>query len=167
MRGGGSGIFFLASWRIGFSIFVWIGSVLFLFLLWQCLKSFLQAVKDQGWVFLILFRSKTSAMLLLRAALFCEAEPVQATGRRGREREADVFTVNCPPTNPYCPAEQSARQVSSLTNLESTLPNTPTPSVEPPPYNSVLHNTPEDPPPAYDSLYTQKDNRRTDNLPPV
>ena len=47
---GGSGILFLASWRIGFSIFVWIGSVLFLFLLWQCLKSFLQAVKDQGWV---------------------------------------------------------------------------------------------------------------------
>ena len=50
MRGGGSGIFLLASWRIGFSIFIWIGSVLFLFLLWQCLKSFLQAVKDQGFV---------------------------------------------------------------------------------------------------------------------
>ena len=142
--------------------------VLFLFLLWQCLKSFLQAVKDQGWVFLMISRGyKTDDFLLLRAALFCEAEPVQATGRRGREREADVFTVNCPPTNPYCPAEQSARRVSSLSHLESTLPNTPTPSVEPPPYTSVLHNTPEEPPPAYDSLFTQKDNQRTDNLPPV
>ena len=50
MRGGGTGIFLLASWRIGFSIFVWLGTVLFLFLLWQCLKSFLQAVKDQGYV---------------------------------------------------------------------------------------------------------------------
>ena len=105
-------------------------------------------------------------MLLVRTALFCEAEPVQAAGRRGRERESEVFTVNCPPTNPYCP-DHSARQMSSLTGLEYTLPNTPTPSVEPPPYNSVLNNTPEDPPPAYDSLYTQKDNQRTDNLPPV
>lgn len=99
--------------------------------------------------------------------MFCDAETVQPqpSGGRSRERDCDVFTVNCPPSNPYW--DQSARQVSSLTNLEYTLPNTPTPSVAPPPYNSVLHNTPEEPPPAYESLYTQKDNPRADNLPPV
>ena len=105
-------------------------------------------------------------IFLPRTALFCDAETVQPPGGRSRERDSDVYTVNCPPTNPYCP-DHSGRQVSSHTSLEYTLPNTPTPSVDPPPYNSVLHNTPEDPPPAYESLYTQKDNPRPDNLPPV
>ena len=103
-------------------------------------------------------------IFLLRTALFCDTDPVLPT--RERQREGDVYTVHCPPGNPYCP-EQSARRVSGLSSLEYTLPNTPTPSVAPPPYNSVLHNTPEDPPPAYESLYTQKDNPRPDNLPPV
>ena len=120
---------------------------------------------------------------ITRSALFCDnSENVQSITRRRRDRDPDIYTVSCPPpARQYCP---DLRQ-SSLTGptssgqlfyywvfwndilwigsqLDYTLPNTPTPSVEPPPpsYNSVQVEA-EDPPPAYDSLY------RKDNLPPV
>ena len=116
-----------------------------------------------------------------RSALFCDnSENVQSITRRRRDRDPDIYTVSCPPpARQYCP---DLRQ-SSLTGptssgqlfyywvfwndilwigsqLDYTLPNTPTPSVEPPPpllYNSVQVEA-EDPPPAYESLYRQSEN---------
>ena len=49
MRGAGaSGIFLLASWRLGFTLFLWITTIFFLLLIFKCLKSLALALKDQG-----------------------------------------------------------------------------------------------------------------------
>jgi len=49
MRGAAvSGVFLLASWRVGFSLFLWIATIFLILLIFKCLKSLALAIKDQG-----------------------------------------------------------------------------------------------------------------------
>ena len=43
-----SGIFLLASWRLGFTLFLWITTIFLLLLVVKCLKSLALALKNQG-----------------------------------------------------------------------------------------------------------------------
>ena len=49
MRGAAlSGVFFFASWRLVFSLFLWISTIFLIVLVFKCLKSLALAIKDQG-----------------------------------------------------------------------------------------------------------------------
>ena len=43
-----SGLFLVASWRTGFSLFLWLGLILVIFFLFQCVKSLILGIKEQG-----------------------------------------------------------------------------------------------------------------------
>ena len=63
MRGAAvSGVFLLASWRVGFSLFLWIATIFLILLIFKCLKSLALAIKDQGWDFAT---TTTMTMLLM------------------------------------------------------------------------------------------------------
>ena len=127
MRGAASGVFLLASWRVGFSLFLWIATVFLFFLIFRCLKSLVVAIKDQGLAVLALEPGTPHRR-------HCGLYTVE--GRGGRDR----------------PGWRAA----SHTEPELYLPpNTPAPP-SPPPYSSLAPARPEEPPPTYASLYPAK-----------
>jgi len=161
---GASGVFLVASWRTGFSLFLWLGLILVVFFLFQCIKSLLLGLKEQGMSLLHLGDSRRTI------------DQVQPC-RRHRRRDPDIYTVNCPPVLQSATLrnhdhdvlhlnENETRPTSSPPNLSSeyVLPNTPTPSGDnhPPSYSSLYTEEP----PAYETIFSAKDNQQN-RIPPV
>lgn len=150
MRGAAvSGVFLLASWRVGFSLFLWIATIFLILLIFKCLKSLALAIKDQG------------------LAILGSGPP----SPRGRARD-QVYTVaghrsaSRPDRRTHRPRTGQARPPTQA-EVEYIPPNTPmqTPPLEPPPYSSISGDRSEDPPPAYDTLYPAKESQQ--GIPPV
>lgn len=150
MRGAAvSGVFLLASWRVGFSLFLWIATIFLILLIFKCLKSLALAIKDQG------------------LAILGSGPP----SPRGRPRD-QVYTVRGHRSASRTDRRsQRPRPGSNRPPVESELeylpPNTPmpTPPLEPPPYSAISNQRTEEPPPAYDTLYPDKENQQ--GIPPV
>jgi len=142
MRGAVSGVFLLASWRVGFSLFLWIATIFLILLILKCLKSLALAIKDQGLAVLQLGSGPHPGRP--RDQVYTVRGHRQ-TGRGETQRQARPRVV-------ARPAEGEA--------VEYFPPNTPIPlPLEPPPYS------PEEDPPAYDTLYPAKESQQ--GLPPV
>jgi len=147
MRGAAlSGVFFFASWRLVFSLFLWISTIFLIVLVFKCLKSLALAIKDQGLAVLSLGPPNPQGRPRDQAYTV-RAQRSERRQQRGQQ------------TNQRLPPERG---------LEYFPPNTPIPTqnLEPPPYNDLTDEHIEEPPPAYDSLYPIKDSQR-DPLPPV
>jgi len=145
MRGAAvSGVFLLASWRVGFSLFLWISTIFFILLIFKCLKSLALAIKDQGLAIL-------------------GYDPPSPPGRHRDQ----IYTVRG--HRSITRSERRAQRPRPATHqdVEYQPPNTPmqTPPLEPPPYSAITTQGGEEAPPAYDTLYPGKESHQ--GIPPV
>jgi len=193
MRGAAvSGVFLLASWRVGFSLFLWIATIFLILLIFKCLKSLALAIKDQGALYLrdqsigssgrSRGRRRTSLPLYssvcrpaqrrsLRTSAWLAILGSGPPSPRGRPRD-QVYTVRGHRSAARSDRRSQRPQPGSHrpqvdSDLEYLPPNTPmqTPPLEPPPYSALSNERTEEPPPAYDSLYPAKESQQ--GVPPV
>lgn len=143
MRGAGaSGIFLLASWRLGFTLFLWVTTIFFLLLVFKCLKSLVLALKDQG---LTLLGPDSSAQQDRR---YRSNRPAPSETRLSSARQALSRPSRISPSQP----ENSPVPHSSL-------------AAEPPPYTVAVAR---EAPPTYASLYPEEGRQqKQDNILPV
>jgi len=145
MRGAAvSGVFLLASWRVGFSLFLWIATIFLILLIFRCLKSLALAIKDQG------------------LAILGSGPP----SPRGRHRD-QIYTVRGHRSVTRSERRTQRPRPTSHHEVEYHPPNTPmqTPPLEPPAYSDITTQEGESPPPAYDTLYPDKESHQ--GIPPV
>jgi len=171
MRGAAvSGVFLLASWRVGFSLFLWIATIFFILLIFKCLKSLALAIKDQGTVYLgdprgqLICRHTTPRSRRRSAWLaILGYDPPSAPGRHRDQ----IYTVRG--QRSITRSERRAQRPRPATHqdVEYQPPNTPmqTPPLEPPPYSAITSQGGEEAPPAYDTLYPGKESHQ--GIPPV
>lgn len=158
MRGGGaSGVFLLASWRLGFTLFLWIATIFFILLIFKCLKSLALALKDQGLTILGHDPPRNQ---------------VCSIRNHGRELPGNIRSGG-PLSLPSEYSLRTSRIPATPLTHQHQLPNTLNFPAAPPPYSVVAPPSlpPLDLPPAYDSLYPATQNKDQDqdrdNLPPV
>jgi len=135
MRGAGaSGIFLLASWRLGFTLFLWITTIFFLLLVFKCLKSLALALKDQGLTLLGPDSSGPSSVQQDRLCRTTRSAPseVRLTSARHALSRPSRISPSQPETSP----------------VPHTL------AAEPPPYHTVAES--REAPPTYASLYPEE-----------
>jgi len=188
-----SGVFLLASWRVGFSLFLWIATIFFILLIFKCLKSLAIAIKDQGRRICVgsqseeryVSGSRRHSLPLYSAVTRSSLQRSRRTSAwlailgsgppspRGRSRDL-VYTVQGHRSSvrserrtPRSRSRVSRPTIESSGGVEYLPPNTPmeSPPLGPPAYSSISNSSVEEPPPAYDTLYPAKESQQ--GVPPV
>lgn len=177
MRGAAvSGVFLLASWRVGFSLFLWIATIFLILLIFRCLKSLALAIKDQGAVYL---GNPRAGRRPLSPSIYRQATPrsrrrsawsailgFDPPNQGGRHRD-QIYTVRGHRSVTRSERRTQRPRPTSHHEVEYHPPNTPmqTPPLEPPAYSDITTQEGESPPPAYDTLYPDKESHQ--GIPPV
>jgi len=131
-----SGIFLLASWRLGFTLFLWITTIFLLLLVVKCLKSLALALKNQG------------------STLLGPDTPLDTCTHQGYSRGHRSQRVRAVSNSSLQPSLHSLRGSRVAPSHLTLPPHSPSLPSEPPPYESVAEG-PTEPPPTYSSLYPE------------